>query len=51
MFEKLKKMFKKKESVVKITITINDEIYENVTPEQAEILFKKLSEGLKKTSV
>lgn len=47
MFEKIKSLFKKKNNVIKISITINGQMYENISEKEASEIFKQLSETLK----
>jgi deoxyadenosine/deoxycytidine kinase len=48
MFEKIKKLFQKKNDVVTITITIEDKVFENVSQKDADEILKEISEKLKK---
>ena len=53
VFDKIKNLFKKKKVepiIANITIVVDGETFSNVSPEQAEVLFKKLTEGLKNLS-
>jgi|688.fasta_scaffold876217_1 hypothetical protein len=50
MWEKIKNIFRKKDKNVKISITLNDNTFEDVEPEDIDEIFKQISEALKKTS-
>lgn len=53
VFDKIKNLFKKKKVepiITNITIVVDGETFSNVSPEEAEVLFKKLTEGLKNLS-
>jgi len=50
MWEKIKKIFRKKDKNVTISITLNDKTFENVEPEDLDEVFKKISDALKKTT-
>ena len=47
MFDKIKKLFSRKDKTIKVSITVGDEVFEDITQEEVNDIIKELMEKLR----